>query len=72
MIVNIAAAELWFFVLFVGVIIATIPDIPWQPLLVIALITNGVLPIVFYPRSKTVWMGLDLFFHPAERRRSSG
>jgi uncharacterized protein (DUF983 family) len=66
MIVNIAVAELWFFVLFVGVIAATIPDIPWQPLLVIALVTNGVLPIVFYPRSKTVWMGLDLFFHPAE------
>ncbi|MEA2476712.1 MAG: hypothetical protein QOC87_911 [Actinomycetota bacterium] len=62
---NIAAAEIWFFVLFVGVIVATIPDIPWQPLLVIALVTNGVLPVVFYPRSKTVWMGLDLFFHPA-------
>ncbi|MDQ3879276.1 MAG: DUF983 domain-containing protein [Actinomycetota bacterium] len=64
MIVNFAAAEIWFFALFVGVIIATLPDIPWQPLLAIALVTNGVLPIVFYPRSKTVWMALDLFFHP--------
>lgn len=67
MIVNIAAAEIWFFALFVGVIIATMPDIPWVPLLVIALLTNGALPIVFYPRSKTVWMGIDLFFHPRGR-----
>ncbi|MFN2594208.1 MAG: DUF983 domain-containing protein [Actinomycetota bacterium] len=71
MIVNIAVAELWFFLLFVGVIIATIPDIPWVPLLIIALVTNGLLPIVFYPRSKTVWMSLDTFFHRPDRARDS-
>lgn len=67
MIVNIAACEVWFFVLFVGVLIATLPGVAWGPVLVIALITNGLLPVVFYPHSKTIWMALDLYFHPLAR-----
>jgi uncharacterized protein (DUF983 family) len=64
MIVNIAVAEAWFFILFIGVLIATMPDIAWQPLLLVALVTNGLLPIVFYPHSKTFWMAIDLYVHP--------
>jgi hypothetical protein len=29
----------------------------------VALLTNGLLPVVFYPWSKTIWMALDLYFH---------
>ncbi|MGH2755292.1 MAG: DUF983 domain-containing protein [Actinomycetota bacterium] len=65
MIVNIAACEIWFFVLLVGVLIATAPDVDWGTVLIVALVTNGLLPIVFYPFSKTIWMALDLHFHPA-------
>ena len=64
MIVNIAVAEIWFALLFGVVVLATLPDIPWAPLLIVALVTNGLLPIVFYPHSKTLWMALDLYFHP--------
>ena len=64
LIVNIALAEIWFALFSACVIIATAPDVAWQPLLVVALITNIVLPIVFYPFSKTLWMALDLYFHP--------
>jgi len=67
MIVNIAACEAWFFVLFVGVLIATLPNVDWVPVLIVALITNGLLPVLFYPHSKTIWMALDLHFHPLER-----
>lgn len=66
MIVNIAVAEAWFFLLFITVVLATMPDIPWVTLLVIALATNAVLPVVFYPYSKTLWMAGDLFAHPLE------
>ena len=64
MIVNIAVAEVWFALLFGAVVLATMPDIAWVPLLIVALTTNGLLPIVFYPHSKTIWMALDLYFHP--------
>ena len=61
---NIAVAEIWFAILLVAVIVATAPDVAWQPLLIVALVTNLLLPILFYPYSKTLWMALDLYFHP--------
>lgn len=67
MIVNIAVCELWFFALFIGALIAMWPDISWGPLLAIALLTNGLLPVLFYPHSKSVWMAIDLHFHPSGR-----
>ncbi|MGI8407470.1 MAG: DUF983 domain-containing protein [Actinomycetota bacterium] len=68
MIVNIAACEVWFFLLFVGILIATAPDIEWRPVLAVALITNGLLPVVFYPHSKTIWMAMDLHLSPNRSR----
>ncbi len=53
-----------FFVLFVGTILLTIPDVPWALLLVIALGSMGLIPIVFYPASKTLWMSLHIHFNP--------
>lgn len=72
MVVNIAVAEVWFALLLIGVIIATAPDVAWQPLLVVALVTNFFLPILFYPHSKTLWMALDLYFHPDQNHLVSG
>ena len=66
MVVNIAVAEIWFALLFGAVVLATMPDIAWVPLLIVALVTNGLLPVVFYPHSKTIWMALDLYFHPVK------
>ena len=63
MVVNIAVAEAWFALLFGTVVLATMPNIAWLPLLIVALVTNGILPVVFYP-PKTLWMALDLYFHP--------
>jgi uncharacterized protein (DUF983 family) len=63
MIVNIAACEAWFAILFIAVIVATLPDIAWMPLLGVALLTNGLLPVFFYPWSKTIWMALDVYAH---------
>jgi hypothetical protein len=66
LIVNIAFAEAWFAVLFAVVLIATLPDVAWVPLLVVALVTNGLLPVIFYPYSRSLWMAVDLYFHPPE------
>jgi hypothetical protein len=27
-------------------------------------LTNMVVPVLFYPLSKTVWVAIDIYFHP--------
>lgn len=63
-IVNTAVTEALFGVLFVATLVATMPDVDWVPLLVVALVTNALFPFAFYPFSKTLWMAIDLHFHP--------
>ncbi len=63
-IINTAVIEIIFGISFITTMVVTAPDIPWTPILVLALITNGLFPFFFYPFSKTVWMGVDLYFHP--------
>lgn len=62
-IVNTAVTETIFGILFVTVLFLQIPDVRWVPLLAIALGTNALIPVLFYPYSKTVWMAIDLHFH---------
>lgn len=65
-IVNTAVIEGLFLIVFLATVLATAPDVEWVPLLIIAVVMNLVFPIFFYPFSKTVWMGIDLYFHPLE------
>lgn len=64
-IMNFVFVEAWFAVLFITVVFATAPDIAWFPLLVVGIVTNGILPVILYPNSKTIWMAVDLHFHPS-------
>jgi hypothetical protein len=34
-------------------------------LLVIGAVTNVMVPVLFFPLSKTVWIALDLYFNPS-------
>jgi uncharacterized protein (DUF983 family) len=69
--INMAVAEIIFFILFITVILATMPGVEWGPLLIVAVVTNGLVPLVFYPFSKTVWMAIDLHFHRFREDESS-
>lgn len=62
-IVNTALVEGIFAVLFVGGLIASWPEINWPYLLGTALVTNAILPFLFFPYSKTLWVALDLATH---------
>ena len=62
---NIVAAELIFAALFVGVLVATWPDPPWNLLLYGGMALMIVAPVVFYPFSKTIFLAFDLLFRPA-------
>lgn len=70
-IVNIALAEVLFALTFVPTLIATAPEVPWQPLAIVAIVTQAIVPVWFYPRSKTTWLGFDLVFNPRRGRDSS-
>lgn len=65
-IVNVGVIQTLFIIAFVVCVIATAPDVPWAPLLVITGTFNVIFPIVWFPYSKTVWMAIDLYFHPLE------
>jgi uncharacterized protein (DUF983 family) len=55
-----------FLVVFGGMTLLTWPDVPWTIVLVVTLTANVVIPIAFYPMSKTVWLALELSWHPLE------
>lgn len=46
--------------------IVTAPDIAVVPLLVIGLAVAALLPVAFYPFSKTIWTAIDLAMSPLE------
>lgn len=67
LIANIAAAEGLFGLLFVGGVILTYPNTPWTALTIAGVSVMIVLPILFYPFSKMMWLWVDLaFIHPLD------
>ena len=64
---NIAFVEVWVAILILGTVIATAPDIPWTTVWIVGLGTNAVLPFLLLPYSRTLWMGLHMFYDPAVR-----
>lgn len=55
-----------FLVVFGGSILLTWPNVPWTEVLIATLIANLAIPTLFYPMSKTVWLALELSWHPLE------
>jgi uncharacterized protein (DUF983 family) len=68
MIVNIAVTELVFGIVLVGGVLLWWPDVPWGALTIAAIAINAVVPIVFYPWSKTIWLGVDAVLHGMDVR----
>lgn len=58
MVVAMTVVIVLFAAVFVGGMLVTWPDVPWNTLLVVTVILNGVVPVLLYPWFKTVWMGL--------------
>ena len=47
-----------------GGFLFTYPDVPAGPLLVAALAVAIIVPVLFFPFSKTLWLAIDLQFRP--------
>jgi len=61
----IVAAELIFAGVFLTVLLLTWPDPPWDLLLYGGMGLMLVVPFLFFPFSKTLFLALDLLFRPA-------
>jgi uncharacterized protein (DUF983 family) len=61
---NLIVAELLFAGIFVGVLVATLPNAPWNWLQYGAPVLMIIFPIFFYPFSKTLFLAFDLIFRP--------
>ena len=72
LIINTAVAFGTFIVLFVGGIALSWPDVPWTLLGVTTIAAMAVVPVLFYPLSKTTWMALELSWHPLEEGEIAG
>jgi uncharacterized protein (DUF983 family) len=64
---NIIAAELIFAAIFLGAVIATWPTPPWTLLEVGGIALMIVIPVLFFPFSKLLFLAFDLAFRPAAR-----
>jgi uncharacterized protein (DUF983 family) len=61
---NLVAAELVFAAIFLGVLYATWPEPPWTLLLYGGMALMLIVPFVFFPFSKTLFLAFDLTFRP--------
>jgi hypothetical protein len=66
LIINTAVTFATFLVLFVGGMALTWPDVPWGVIAAVTLVSMILVPLLFYPLSKTIWMALELSWHPLE------
>jgi uncharacterized protein (DUF983 family) len=60
MAINLGLTELVFGGFLVGSIVATWPDPPWTLLLIAGVALNAILPVVFYPFAKAIFLGVDM------------
>jgi uncharacterized protein (DUF983 family) len=63
MAINLGVTELVFGIFALAVMVATWPNVPWALLTVLAVVLNAVVPVVFYPWAKTIFLGIDLVLH---------
>ncbi|MFZ0015650.1 MAG: DUF983 domain-containing protein [Acidimicrobiia bacterium] len=64
--INTVVIFITFLVVFTTLVLATWPDVPWPVVFAVTLVANVVIPIVFYPISKTLWLALEMSWHPLE------
>jgi uncharacterized protein (DUF983 family) len=60
--VNMMATGGLFAIVFVALLVATVPNIPVLPIIIVLLPIALFGPVVYYPFSKTVWVAIDRAF----------
>ncbi len=69
--INLVVTELLFGAVLVGWAVAAWPDVPWLWVGVVGPLVSGLFPVLFYNRSKTIWVAIDLAMRPMESREQA-
>ena len=64
---NLVVAELVFGFGLLTAVVLTWPATPWNGLLIAGIPLMALVPILFFPFSRTLWIAFDLAFRPSER-----
>jgi uncharacterized protein (DUF983 family) len=64
--INTVVTFVSFVGLFVILTVVTWPDVPWTGVMVATLGVNLIVPVIFYPVSKTLWSAIEISWHPLE------
>ena len=64
--INLIIAELLVVGALVAVAVVMWPSVPWDVLPWALLVVAVLGPLITYPFSKSLWLGIDLLFRPAE------
>ena len=59
MALNFAVTEVFFVAALVVLLVATWPDVPWTTVLFSVVAVNIVVPLAFYPFSRTIWVAVE-------------
>jgi uncharacterized protein (DUF983 family) len=70
--VNLVAAELLGIGIIIVWIVATWPDVPWTAVQYAGPLIMIVLPVLFYPFSRALWLAWDVYFRPGAPGDRSG
>ncbi len=62
--INTAFTIVLFAVAMVVWAIATWPDPPWTAMTATGIVINLLVPLLFYPMSKTLWVAVEISAHP--------
>lgn len=65
-VVNTAIIFATFVLVFAGMTVATFPDVPWGLVFAVTVGVNLGVPILAYPISRTLWLALEMSWHPLE------
>jgi hypothetical protein len=71
MALNYGVAGLIFLGILIGTVIATAPEVPVVPLLLVSLGATAASILLFFPFSKTLWVAIDLLLNRMDRRDRS-
>lgn len=63
---NLIASEMLWLTGLVMVLLITWPDPPWTAIMVGSIVAMVLIPVVFYPYSRTLWYAFDLLFQPVQ------
>jgi O-antigen ligase len=63
---NLIAAELVAVIISVTAIVVTYPDVPWNGIWILSIVLAALMPVLFFPFARTLWLAWDLYFRPRE------